>query len=231
MTTNNGMPAAAHPSLGGIENLDTFAKQLYRRARGAGTEFSEVATVVRGLHTVLKHLKVEAEDPGSLLNSDHSSVYSRQLTPILEDCDFMLKQLDAVLKRTGGSSSGSEEEGRNGDMGDKKLETEERDKIDLIRSKLAKERLNIDMFLDTVQLHNPSKSHQIVDANNVDLESIKDKVDTIAAKITQRNDSISSEGDDELWLQFRNELEKEGFSRDVLRNNQVCTSIFRSKDI
>lgn len=212
---------AAHATAGDIERVDSFSRRLYRRARGAGADFAEVATVVRGLHTVLKHLKVEAEDHESLLNSDQASVYVRQLTPMVEDCDFALKQLDTILEKTGYSTS-SDEEGRKGPSDQRPLEHRERDMIALIRTKLANQKLNIDMFLDTVQLHNPSKSHRLVDTSSVNLESIKDKVDTIAARITQRRDSASSDNDDELWLQFRDELEKEGFSRDVLRKNQVC---------
>jgi hypothetical protein len=223
MTTNAAdAPPAAHATAGDIDHVDAFAKRLYRRARGAGPDFSEVATVVRGLHTVLKHLKVEAEDPESLLNSDQSPIYVRQLTPMVEDCDFTLKQLDTILEKTGYSSGTSDEEGaRQGPSDQRPLEHRERDKIALIRTKLANQKLNIDMFLDTVQLHNPSKSHRVVDTSSVNLESIKDKVDAIAARITQRRDSASSDNDDELWLQFRDELEKEGFSRDVLRKNQV----------
>lgn len=231
MATNNGTPATAHPLLVSIDTLAASAKDLYRAARRAGTEFSEVENVVRGLYTRLKHLKVEAEDPDSLLNSDHTSPYAEKLTSIVKKCDYGLELLDTVLDKVGGNSSYSEEEGRDGGTGNKPLETEERDMVDLIRTILANQKLNIDELLDTVQLQNPSKSHQILDTNNANLESIKDKVDAIAARITQRNDSISSEGDDELWLQFRNELEKEGFSRDVLRKNQVCASIFELRNV
>ena len=102
------------------------------------------------------------------------------------------------------------------------LEARELTKIGLIRTKLANQKLNLDMFLDTVQLHNPAASHPVVDTDNANLDSIKDKVDTIAARIFQREGSNASGGaEDELWLQFRNELEKAGFSREVLRRNQV----------
>ncbi|KAK6062984.1 hypothetical protein SCUP515_12826 [Seiridium cupressi] len=231
MTTNNGRPAATRASAADIDDVDAFAKRLYRRARAAGVDFADVATVVRGVHTVLKHLKVEVEDPGSLLNTNQSPVYARQLTPIVEDCEFTLKQLDTLLERFGGSGSGSEEEDRNRQFDQRPLDSRERDMIALIRTKLANQKLHIDMFLDTVQLHNPSKSHPIVETSNANLESIKDKVDTIAARITQRRDSSLSEGDDELWLQFRDELEKEGFSKDVLRKNQdVLRAYIRQLD-
>ncbi|KAH6661158.1 hypothetical protein BKA67DRAFT_531228 [Truncatella angustata] len=231
MTTNNGAPLATRASAADVDAVDTFAKQLYRRARNAGVDFADVATTVRGVHTVLKHLKVEVEDPGSLLNTDQSPVYARQLTPILEDCDFTLKQLATILEKYGANSSGSDEEGRNGGSDQNPLASRERDMIALIRTKLANQKLNIDMFLDTVQLHNPSKSHPVVETSSANLESIKDKVDAIAMRITQRRESSMSENDDELWLQFRDELEKDGFSKDVLRNNQdVLRAYIRQLD-
>ncbi|KAH8653497.1 hypothetical protein BX600DRAFT_440564 [Xylariales sp. PMI_506] len=232
MTTNNGMPSAVHTTATSIESVDAFAKKLYRRARGAGPFLVDITTTVRALHTVLKHLKAEAEDPESLLNSDQSSVYIRQLTPIVEDSDFALKQLDTILEKLGVNDSWSEDDGRNGARDSKRsLDNGQRDMLELIRTKLANQKLNIDIFLDTVQLHNPAKSRQAVDTSNANLDSIKDKVDAIASKITQRKDSTSSEGDDELWLKFRDELEKEGFSKDVLRNNQdVLRAYIRQLD-
>ncbi|ORY63449.1 uncharacterized protein BCR38DRAFT_410373 [Pseudomassariella vexata] len=231
MSTNTGAPTAARTSAD-IDRVDVFSRQLYRRARQAGSDFSDVAIVVRGLHTVLKHLKVEAEDPGSLLNSEQSPVYVRQLTPIVEDSEFALKQLDTILERYGGNGSGSDGEGHSA-AGNSSLGGREHDRIGLIRTKLANQKLNIDIFLDTVQLHNPSKSRKVVDTNNANLDSIKDKVDVIASRICQRKNSQSSEASDDngLWLQFRDELEKEGFSRDVLRKNQdVLRAYIRQLD-
>ncbi|KAI0455238.1 hypothetical protein F5B21DRAFT_209708 [Xylaria acuta] len=220
---------ASPPILAPIDALDAFARKLYRRARNAGSNFENVATVVRDLHTMLKHLKVEAEDPESLLNRDDSAVYIRQLTPIIEDGEFTLKQLDAILEKyfDGGSDgSGISGDGdrhvlvNDSEKGCTVLDSLELEKIDLIRGKLANQKLNIDIFLNTVQLHNPSKSRQLVDVTSTDLDVIKDKVDAIASRLCQRKDSGFGENEDQLWEQFRDALEEEGFSKDVLRNNQ-----------
>lgn len=221
MTTIGYGTATQASSAADIDKVDAFARQLLRRVRNAGAEFSDVSMIVLGLHTVLKHLKAEAEDPGSLLNSGDKSRYIRQLTPVLEDCEFTLQQLHTILERSGGNGSGSDGDGR--DARSRSLSGFERDKIVLIRTKLENQKLNIDMFLDTVQLHNPARSHPAVDTSNANLDSIKDKVDAIATRIFQRESSNASADvvDDELWLQFRDELEREGFSRDVLRRNQV----------
>ncbi|KAF7522806.1 hypothetical protein G7054_g11996 [Neopestalotiopsis clavispora] len=233
MTTNNSVPPAvtAVPAAR-IGDVDTFANRLYRRARNAGTDFNDVAFAVRSIRTVLKHLKVEAEDPGSLLNSNQSPVYVRQLTPIVEDCEFTLKQLDTILEKYGANSSGSEgEDHRSRPSDERHLGARERDMVALVRTKLENQKLNIDMFLDTVQLHNPAKSHRIVDTSNANLEPIKDQVDAIASRIIQRRDSSMGENDDDLWLQFRNELEKAGYSKDVLRKHQdVLRAYIRQLD-
>ncbi|KAI3329598.1 hypothetical protein F4824DRAFT_384061 [Ustulina deusta] len=223
-----------------IDTLDASARKLYRRARNAGSGFEVTATVVRDLHTVLKHLKVEAEDPESLLNSDNSTVYTRQLAPIIEDAEFALKQLDTILEKYFDSgSSGSSVTGdgerhvvvNDSEKGWTMLDSLELDKVDLIRSRLASQKLNIDMFLDTVQLHNPSKSCQLVDTTSADLDTIKDKVDAIASRLCQRQDSGFGEGEDDLWEQFRNALEEDGFSKDVLRKNQdVLRAYIRQVD-
>ncbi|KAI0405619.1 hypothetical protein F4802DRAFT_606654 [Xylaria palmicola] len=220
-----------------IDTLDAFARKLYRRARNAGSNFENIATVVRDLHTVLKHLKVEAEDPESLLNYDDSAVYTRQLAPIIQDAEFALKQLDTVLEKYfDGSSDGSSTGGdgvlmNDGEKGWTMLNNVDVDKIDLIRGKLASQKLNIDMFLNTVQLHNPSKSRQLVDTSSADLDAIKDKVDVIASRLCQGKDSAFDENGDRLWEQFRDALEEEGFSKDVLRSNQeVLRAYIRELD-
>ncbi|KAI1419139.1 hypothetical protein F5Y12DRAFT_302103 [Xylaria sp. FL1777] len=223
-----------------IDTLDEFARKLYRRARNAGSSFEAVATVVRDLHTVLKHLKVEAEDPESLLNSENSTIYTRQLAPTIEDSEFTLKQLDTILEKyfdgsSGGSSASGDSE-RHVVVNDSKkgwimLDSLELDKVDLICSKLASQKLNIDMFLDSVQLHNPSKSRQLVDTTSTDLDAIKDKVDAIASRLCQREDSGFCEDEDQLWEQFRDALEEDGFSKDVLRKNQdVLRAYIRQVD-
>jgi hypothetical protein len=197
-------------SVAEIDVVDAFARELFGRAKQSGPEFQDIAAVVRQLQTILKHLKVEAEDPDSLLNSAQSSVYVRQLTPIVEDCDFTLKQLDTILEKygVGGRKTGE-------------METREKDMMVMIRTKLANQKTNIDMFLDTVQLHNPCKARKMVDSGDANLDDIKDKVDAIAAKLFQRRDSGLSEDDEDLWQQFQIELEKEGFSREVLNKNKV----------
>lgn len=229
MATNNNVNGGAkgYASPAGIQQVDAFTKKLFRRARNSGPDFEGIANVLRGLHTVLKHLRAESEDFESLLNANESTVYARQLTPMLEDCDFTLKQFDTILEKYSGSGSGSDGESSAGGYGAAMdgemgwtMETLEREKINLIRTKLSNQKLNIDMFLDTIQLHNPSKQRQMIDTSNVDLDSIKDKVDAVAAKICQPQNGGMREDEDELWQQFRDELEKEGFSKDVLRKNQ-----------
>ncbi|KAI0103829.1 hypothetical protein GGR51DRAFT_243619 [Nemania sp. FL0031] len=237
----NGERAAAPAIVASIDSLDAFSRKLYRRARNASSNFENAATVVRDLHTVLKHLKVEAEDPESLLNGDSSALYMRQLTPIIEDTEFAFKQLDTILEKyfdggsdTSGISGVSEHRVlvNDSDKGWTMLDSVELEKIDLIRGKLASQKLNIHMFLDTIQLHNPSKSRQLVDTNSTDLEAIKDKVDVIASRICQRQNSGFSESeDDQLWEQFRDALEDDGFSKDVLRKNQdVLRAYIRQVD-
>lgn len=227
--------SATSPTASSIGSLDVFARQLYRRARTAGCDFADIATVVRGLHTVLKHLRVEAEDPDSLLNTsptgdNRNSLYARQLAPILEDCDFTLKQLETVLQKYGGGDDSADDSDtsptdggrtRNGRR-TKEVEEREKDMTALIRTKLANQKTNIDIFLDTVQLHNPVKARGALhNADEEQLDAIKDQVDEIATRLFHRRGAVGGEDDEQLWQQFSTELERAGFSSEVLRNNKV----------
>jgi hypothetical protein len=220
MTTQNGSPTTSASS---IESVGALARGLYRKALTAGPDFTDIAAAVRALHTVLKHLRAEAEDPDSLLSlanyraNGENSQYARQLTPIIEDSDFTLKQLDTIIGKYGNLGESAEEPRR-----PKQMESREKDMMALIRTKLANQKTNIDLFLDTVQLHNPVKSRGTLEnANDQQLEAIKDKVDAIATKLFQGKDSAGSEDEEELWQQFRVELEKSGFASHVLRRNKV----------
>ncbi|KAI3391766.1 hypothetical protein diail_6815 [Diaporthe ilicicola] len=233
-------------SISYISAVAATARNLYRRAKTSGPEFAEIATGVRPLHSVLKHLRAEAEDPDSLLNTDgqESSVYARQLTPIVEDTDFTLKQLDTILEKYGSYPTDCEnpENGRRerANSSAKRMEDRERDMVALIRTKLANQKSNIDIFLDTVQLHNPTRQHRPVNLEHADdqqMDKIKDKLDVVAARLFQRraralaSGDVSHESEDQMWQQFWTELVKEGFSSDVLRKHkEVLRAYIRELD-
>ncbi|KAI0004833.1 hypothetical protein F4779DRAFT_621180 [Xylariaceae sp. FL0662B] len=238
MTSNNPNDVSpTHVSPMDVEKVDSFSRKLYKRARNAGPNFEEIATVVRTLHTVLKHLKVESEDPESLLNDRNATAYLRYLRQILEDTEFRFKQLDTILEKYGGNGSGSQGDAAgghgtqmDGEKGWMMLGSWDRDLLDMIRRKLLEQHRDIGVFLDTIQLHNPSKSGQFVGTSNANLDAIKDKVDAIASRLYQRRNS-NLDDKEELWEQFRDELEKEGFSSDVLRKHQdVIRAYIRQLD-
>lgn len=233
-------------SISSITAVAASARSLYRRAKISGPEFVDVAPVVRSLHTVVKHLRAEAEDPDSLLNSSQqeSSIYARQLTPIVEDTDFTLKQLDTILEKYGSYPSDNSSEEGNGtrrnraNSGVKRMEDREKDMVQLIRTKLANQKTNIDIFLDTVQLHNPTRQHQPVDLDRADdkqMNNIKDKVDAVAARIFQRrararlSADAPDESQEDMWQQFWIELVNEGFSGEVLRKHKVSPHPLRAR--
>ncbi|KUI65032.1 Nipped-B-like protein B [Cytospora mali] len=232
-------------SVSSISAVAATARNLYRRTKISGPDFAEIATVVRPLHSVLKHLHAEAEDPDSLLNASgqDSSVYARQLVPIVEDTDFTLKQLDTILEKYGSYPGDYDLENSRRDGGNssgKRMEDRERDMIALIRTKLANQKTNIDIFLDTVQLHNPTRQHQPVNLERADgkqMNAIKDKVDIVAARLFQRrararaSGGATDESEEEMWQQFWAELVKEGFSGDVLRKHkEVLRAYIRELD-
>ena len=208
------------------KSVDEFATRISRRVRASGPDFAEVATAVRGLQKTLGHLRSEAEDSDSLLNqagsAGRNAVYSRQLTSLVEDSDFVLKQVQAVLERYGGAEgSDGAVTGRNAHLRSDDDMQERRGKLDLLQKEVTSQRIKIDMFLDTVQLHNPARNQQVLEnTDGHELDAIKDKVDAVAARLF-RNRTSPVEGPDDIWQDFKVELEKEGFKSEVLRKNKV----------
>lgn len=196
-------------SLQHIDAVDAFARTLFLRAQQHPSRpLSDIALAVRQLHLALRHLRLEAADPDSLLNqAPDSTVYARQVQPIIHNCDFALKQLETVLDRCDASAA--------------RQPDHLADRVAAVRSRLESEKLALDMLLDTVQLHspaNPTSNH----ANQAGLDHVKDKLDDIAAKLFAYRDPGATVGDeDRLWQDFKSELEKEGFSPEVLHQHKV----------
>lgn len=203
-----------------IPTLTTTALRLWARAKTS--PLAALAPPTRALATALKHLKFEAADPDSVLNGPREGVYLRQLGPVLEDCDFALRQVEAVLER--------DERGLVGD--------EEREGVvRVVGRRLGGVRVGVELFLDTVQLQGGERD--VVRAEDDDiggegqevgtrnLDEIKDKVDAIAKKIFARRDSGLGDDEDEdaLWERFRDELVREGFAPEVLRKHKVLPPV------
>jgi hypothetical protein len=191
----------------------TLCKTLYRECRAAGGEYDEISHEVRSLHTVLRHLKYEVEVPASPLNRDRS-IWAPRLAPTIADCNSTLKQLDALVRRYGrkGSASGS---------GKPKFGSDEMDQLGTIRVKVISQKRSLTAFLDSIQLP-PSDMAATLDNSTGQLDMILDKVDAIAARLGQRHDDDNREA----WKQFRRELIAEGFSSEVLQQNEVRYSAF-----
>lgn len=213
----------------------TFCKALYRKCRDAGGEYDEISREVRGLHTVLRHLKYEVEAPESPLNRDRS-IWGRQLAPTIGDCDVTLRQLDTLLQKYGRlSDSGTSSPSSPRILWEKiRFGSNEMDTLGTIRVKLISHKTSLTLFLDTIQLHQSGKVTTTLDTHSEQLDVILDKVDNIAARMGQGNRSIltSYEDDDkEVWKQFRRELVAEGFSSDVLtQHKDVLRAYIREID-
>lgn len=193
-----------------IAAVDALARTLYLRAKQSGLPFSSVAASVRNIHLALRHLRIEAADNDSLLNSPSASLYARQLSPLVEDCDFTLTQLESLLGKYGDGRAVMADDER---VRDRRLDT--------LQQKLLADKSSVELFLDAVQLHAENRPRRVVDGEK-GLEGIKDKVDDIATRLFRNRDTGNfAENEDELWQEFKAELEKEGFSPQVLRKHKV----------
>ncbi|KAG6119057.1 hypothetical protein E4U13_008022 [Claviceps humidiphila] len=209
-----------------IDAVDAFANTLYVRLRASsGSPFSEVATTVRKLQHALRHLRIEAADPDSLLQNVDNPIYERQLRPLVQDCEYALRQLEAALERWKARAAG---------VGTGEAEALA-DRVAAVRARLVREKTSVDMFLDTVRLHNPANNAPEVHAettSDTSLERIKDKVDRIAEALFPQRHASSSDGtsadEDRMWQEFQSRLEKAGFSSHVLhRHKDVLRAYIR----
>lgn len=213
----------------------TFCKALYRKCRSAGGEYDEISREVRALHTVLRHLKIEVEDPESALNRD-ASVWGRQLAPIIGDCDFTLRQLDELLMKYGrlaiNNGGGNSPTSTRVLWERMKFGSNEMDTLGGIRVKLISHKTSLTQFLDTIQLRQSGKMATTLDNHGGQLDVILDKVDKIATRM-QKSGSVMTNYDDdkEVWKDFRRELIAEGFSSDVLHHNKVSSHVFENQTL
>ncbi|KAL3423255.1 hypothetical protein PVAG01_05002 [Phlyctema vagabunda] len=209
-----------------------FCRACYRKCKQASGEYLEISREVRGLHTVLRHLKYEAEAPESLLNRDQS-MYGRELAPIIQNCDFTLRALENLIQKYGRLGDGSPSSPRV--LWDKiKFGSNEMDELGDIRVKLISHKTSLTLFLDTIQLQQAGKVSSTLDTQSGQLDMILDKVDGIAARMCQRAGSIMTSYDDddkEVWKQFRRELVAEGFDSAVLhKHKDVLRAYIREID-
>ncbi|KAN0098332.1 hypothetical protein V8E51_013995 [Hyaloscypha variabilis] len=205
-------------SLGDIIIIAAFAKSLHRSCRDAGGDYDDIGDEVRGLHTVLKHLKYEVES--WLPDRDHE-LWGRQLGPIIRDCDLTLIQLDSLLQKhawlpRGEINSSNPRASRNRDRSG----PNEVDALVTIRMKLIHHQINLTETLDTIQLNESRETGTTLDKADVKLDTILDSVDAIAARMYQDPENILAtheySDDGQAWKRVRKELIAEGFSTDVL---------------
>jgi hypothetical protein len=179
-------------------------------------EYDEASREVRSLHTVLRHLKYAVEAPESPLSGDHS-IWERQLAPIIDDVDFTLRQLDAILQKYGRLTAGN-------DVSEVRFGSDEMSQLGHIRVKLDSHKTSLTLFLDTIQLNKSGTMSITLDNYGGQLDAILDKVDAIASRMSQKSSSVMASYDDddrEVWKQFRRELVVEGFSSSVLQQHKV----------
>ena len=185
-----------------------LARTLLRRVGEHNRGFEAIAAILQDLIKTLKHLLVEVESLDSLLYYplQISRAYARQLTAVVEDCDFTLDQLESIL-----------DDYESFDYKDLPHST-----LPLIHTRLSNQKTNIDIWLDTVQLHKPATSQMSISlTDNQQLDRIKDKVDAIALLLVHQLDADQVDTEEALWQQFCNKLVETGFSAEVLQHNKV----------
>jgi hypothetical protein len=215
-----------------VPEVVAYVRRLYRACRAAGGEYIEISREVRSLHTVLRHLKYEVQDSGSVLNGDSGSggsLFATGLALIVGDCDRTLRQLDGLLQKYGRPDGVERDDGRQPGRarGKPQFGSAEKDELGSIRMKLISHNTNLTQSLDKIQLGDVGQMSSAMEAQtgqpDAKLEAILAKVHTIAAKMGGQSSLMTTNDDDdtEAWKQFRRELVAEGFSNDVLQQHKV----------
>ncbi|KAG6004364.1 hypothetical protein E4U21_001127 [Claviceps maximensis] len=201
-------------SLEHIDAVDAFARNLFVRARTSSEPlFAGVVTALRQLHIALLQLRIEAADPDSLLQSAKASIYTRQLRPIVQNCEHALEQLETILERWSVVPAR-----------DAEALAHREDEVTAVRSRLVSETMAVDTFLNTLQLHGPANNapEVLLDVRDTSLEHIKDKVDNISKTLFLHRDTSGGTiaDDDQMWQEFQSKLEMDGFSPHVLHQHK-----------
>lgn len=194
-----------------VESVHAYARQLLRDVKRVNNEADAplkwMEEDLKGLHQVLKYLHVESQDQDSVLkDTSRDNIYAKRLASAVEDSDEALREVDDILHQYG--------DGRDGVI--------DRLQLRLNLLDLESPTRKISKLLDAVQVHNPENAQEVLDhTDGKQLEMIKDKLERVATRMFQNRASPTTEMREDTWQTFKEELEKEGFSPEILRKNKV----------
>ncbi|ATY61730.1 hypothetical protein A9K55_007033 [Cordyceps militaris] len=198
-----------------IDEVDAIARALYQRTKQVAPPTLDHATLaLRQMHISLRHLRAEAADPLSVLNtSDASSVdfYAAELEPITDHCEFALRQLEKVLDRF--------------DAADHKEALT--DRIAAVTTIVAEKEADLAFFLNTVQAR-PATVAAVPEQVSL-LDEMKQDIDLVATKIFSRRSGVHDADPEALWYEFKAELERQDFSSKELETHKVPVKAYIQK--
>lgn len=196
-----------------IDAVDAFARTLYLRSKQAAPHtFDDAAVAVRQMHISLRHLRDETCEPKSVLNKpDASGLYAAELGPIVDHCEFALKQLETVLDRF--DSGGGAENKRAAAL---------TDRIASVTAKIEEKEMDIAFFLDTIQAR-PKSTKEATTAmpDQHTLDEMKHEIELLASQVFGRHSGVLHDDSEALWQGFKIELERQGFTSDELETHKV----------
>ena len=202
-----------------IDIITPFSRTIYRKARDIGGEYENLGREVYGLHNVLKHLKREIEAPKSTVNRD-PSLWNRRLVPAIEECHSTLRQVDGLLRKRERSPGGRSPSTPIREWESFQLDIDEKGQLAALRARILSHKTSLTLCLDTIQLHSSENKMTILHDQPAQLDTILDKVDSVAARMSQRQ-SHGIGNEKERWKELKEELVSEGLSYDVLQQHKV----------
>lgn len=212
-------PGDSYSNIPTVESAYAYARQLLRDVKRANIEADAPQPLkwmeedLTGLYKALKNLHVESQDQDSVLKdtSRDDNIYAKRLASAVEDSDEALREVDDIIHQYG--------DGRDGVNDHLQL------RLNLLD--LESPTRKISKLLDAVQVHNPENAQEVLDhTDGKQLDMIKDKLERVATRMFQnRAGSPTTDMREDTWQTFKEELEKEGFSPEILKKNKVSAVV------
>lgn len=154
-------------SVGDFVLLVQLAHRTFRNCQQAGAEYLEIASEVRCLHSVLRILRAEAQNPESKIFRQDATA-TAQLVEVVDGCKVVLGSLDVLLSKYEGlkdnqAGVGQKLRQRFG-FGSKIAD------LGIIRGKIIMYTSTLSVLIDTMQLQGTERIETKVDGGFADVK-------------------------------------------------------------
>ena len=195
-------------AVGDFLAVGTLAWNIYRACKGMSDEFLEISREALTVHTLVKELQDEAENPQSILNVRGASRRQDLMGPI-QNLEIVLEELDGIVKKYQGLARREKRI-----WNQLRLATED---LDQIRVKLAFHMTAINTFCESLS------RGKLVQIESILLELVKE---VQQGRRRPSLASIAEEHDTSGWRELELELAEDGISAADVSEHKAAIRVF-----